>query len=49
LGSEFITESLKCLADDLELVIMDDSSRYTKMVEHMMLNELEHIWCLYFL
>jgi len=28
---------------------MDDSSGCTKAVEHMMLDELDHIWCLYFL
>ena len=30
-------------------VIVDDSSGYTEAVEHVILDELDHIWYLYFL
>jgi len=48
LDSEFVTESLECLADELRPVIVDDLSGYTAVVEHVMLDELDHVWCLYF-
>jgi len=37
------------LADELWSIIVDDSSGYTKLVEYAMLDELNHVWCLYFL
>ena len=34
---------------ELVSIIVDNSSGYTKAVEHVMLVELDHVWCLYFL
>jgi len=45
---EFITKPLEYLVDELGAVIVDDSSGHTKVVEHMMFDELDHIWDLYF-
>ena len=49
LNSKFITEPLKYLANKLWSIIVDNSSGCTKPVEYVMLYELDHIWCLYFL
>jgi len=46
---EFIVESLKCLADEFGSIIVDDSSRYTKAVYYVMLDDFDHVGCLYFL
>ena len=43
LDSEFITESLECLADELGFIVVDNLLGYTKAVEHVMLDELEHV------
>ena len=40
---------MECLADELGSIIVNDSSGYTKAVEHVILDELDHDWCLYFL
>jgi len=29
-------------------VIVDDSSGHPKVVEHVLHDELDHVWCLYF-
>ena len=42
-------ESLECLADELGSIVVDDSWGNTESVEHVMFDELDHIWCLYFL
>jgi len=49
LDSKFIAELLKCLTGELGPVIVDDSSGHTKAVEHVMLDEVDRVWCLYFL
>jgi len=49
LDSEFITELLKFLADELGPVVVNDSSWHIKAVEHVMLDELDYVWYLYFL
>jgi len=49
LDSEFVTELLECLANELGPFIVDDSSEYTKAVKYVMLDELDHVHCLYFL
>ena len=47
LNSELIAEFLKCLADDLGSIIVDDSSRYAKAIYHVMFDELNHVEHLY--
>ena len=37
------------MADELGSIIVDKSPGYTKVVEHVMLDELDYVWCLYFL
>jgi len=49
LDSEFVIDLLEYLADELRPVIVDDSSGYTDAVKHVMVDELDHFWCLYFL
>ena len=48
LDSKFVTEPLEFLADELGHVIMNDSIGHTKIVEHVMLDELDHVQCLHF-
>ena len=37
------------MADELGSIIVDDSSGYTEAIEHMKFDELDYLWCLYFL
>jgi len=37
------------LDDKLGSIIVNDLSGFTKAVEHVMLDELDHVWYLYFL
>ena len=41
--SEFITEPLECLANELGSIVMDNLSGYAKVIEHVMLDELDHV------
>jgi len=49
LDSEYFAESLKCLADELGSIIMDDSSGHAKAVYYVMFDEFDHVECFYFL
>ena len=40
---ELVIKPLKCLAEKLGFIIMDNSSGHTKVIEHVMLDELDHI------
>ena len=42
-GSKFITKSLECSVDELGSIIVDNSLGYTKVVEYVMLDELDHV------
>jgi len=48
LDFELIAESVKLLADELGSIVMDDSSRHTKAVYHVMLDKFDHVRRLYF-
>jgi len=43
LDSEFITEPLECLDDELGFIITDNSLGYTKTIEYTMFDELDHV------
>jgi len=43
LDPKFITEPLECLADELRSIIVDNSSGYTEVIWHMMLDEPGHV------
>ena len=47
LDPEFVAEPLKSLDDELGPIIMNNPSWYTKAVNDVMFNELDHIRCLY--
>ena len=40
---------MECLAEEVMPVIMDDLSGYTEAVKYVMVDEIDHVWCLYFL
>ena len=46
---KFVSKSQRDWDNKLGSIIVDDSSGKTIAVEHMMLDEFDHIWCLYFL
>ena len=43
LNSELSAEPLESLTDELGPIVMDDSPRYTKMIDDVMFNEFDHI------
>jgi len=43
LNFELVIESLKHLADELRFIIVDNSSRFAKVVNYVMLDESDHV------
>jgi len=47
LDSKLVAKSLEGLTDELRLIIMDNPSWHTEVVDYVMFNELDHVRCLY--
>jgi len=44
---EFVTESLKCWADKLRPIIVNNLSWHAKEVDYVIFNKLDHVKCPY--